>query len=110
MAIESHDILTSNTDLFTSVGNNAVTTIMFCNTAAHDPLDPTAGLTYLDLHFVKDAQGVSTTNLVVNQIPIPAGETFTFDTEKIILSDGDRVVASSAAPANLVATISTLEV
>jgi len=110
MAIESHDILTSNTDLFTSVGNNEVIIIMFCNTAAYDPLDPTAGLTYLDLHFVKDTQGVSTTNLVVNQIPIPAGETFTFDTEKIILSDGDRVVASSAAPANLVATISTLEV
>ena len=110
MAIESHDILTTDTDLFTSVGNNAVTTIMFCNTAAYDPLNPMDGLTLLDLHFVKNLQGVTTTNLVVNQIPIQAGETFTFDTEKIILSNGDRVVASSAAPANLVATISTLEV
>ena len=110
MAIESHNILTSDTTLFTSIGNNAVTTIMFCNTAAYNPLNPTAGLTYLDLHFVKATQGITTTNLVVNQIPIPAGETFTFDTEKIILSNGDRVVASSASPANLVATISTLEV
>jgi hypothetical protein len=109
MAIESHDILTTDTDLFTSVGNNAVTTIMFCNTAAYDPLNPMAGLTLLDLHFVKDTFGITNTNLVVNQLPIPAGETFTFDTEKIILGDGDRVVAS-ASPANLVATISTLEV
>ena len=110
MAIESHDILTSNTDLFTSVGNNAVTTIMFCNTAVYDPLTPTVWLTRLDLHFVKNLQCITTTNLVVNQLPIPAGETFTFDTEKIILGDGDRVVASAAHPATLVATISTLEV
>ena len=110
MAIDSVAIGTGNTDLYTSVGKNAVTTIMICNTATYIPATPTVGLTYLDLHLVKFGAGITTTNLIINQLPIPAGETFTFDTEKIILDNGDRVVASSAAPANLVATISTINV
>lgn len=110
MAIASVAIGTGNTTLYTSSGNNAVTTIMICNTVAYDPLNPTAGLTYLDMHFVASTDGISSTNLVVNQLPVPAGETVTFDTEKIILGNGDRVIASSASPANLTATISTLEV
>ncbi len=110
MAIRSVAIGTINTDLYTSSGNNAVTTIMICNTATYNPADPTAGLTYLDLHFVASTDGISTTNLVVNQLPVPAGETVTFDTERIILANNDRIVASSASPSNLVATISTMEV
>ena len=110
MAIQSTAIGTSNTTLYTSSGNTAVTCIWVCNTATYDPLNPTTGLTYLDLHFVKTGDGITTTNLIVNQLPVPAGETVTFDTEKIILDNGDRVIASSAAPANLVATVSNLGV
>ena len=110
MAIQSAAIGTSNTDLYTSSGNTAVTCIWVCNTATYNPLDPTNGLTYLDLHFVKQGQGVTNTNLIVNQLPVPAGETVTFDTEKIILDNGDRVVANTSAPANLVATISVINV
>lgn len=110
MAIQSTAIGTSNTTLYTSSGNTAVTCIWVCNTATYDPLNPTTGLTYLDLHFVKTGDGITTTNLIVNQLPVPAGETVTFDTEKIILDNNDRVIASSAAPANLVATVSTLGV
>ena len=110
MAIQSTAIGTSNTTLYTSSGNTAVTCIWVCNTATYDPLNPTTGLTKLDLHFVKTGDGITTTNLIVNQLPVPAGETVTFDTEKIILDNGDRVIASSAAPANLVATVSTLGV
>ena len=110
MAIQSTNIGTGNTNLYISSGNTAVTCIWVSNTAAYNPADPTANLTYLDVHFVKQGDGITTTNLIVNQLPVPAGETVTFDTEKIILDNGDRVVASSAAPANLVATISTISV
>jgi hypothetical protein len=47
---------------------------------------------------------------VVNDLPVPAGETVTFDAEKMILDQDDRVVLSSASPFNLVATISTITV
>ena len=110
MAIQSTAIGTSNTDLYISSGNTAVTCIWVCNTATYNPLDPSSGTTYLDLHFVKQGQGVSNTNLIVNQLPVPAGETVSFDTERIILDNGDRVVANSASPANLVATVSTISV
>ena len=110
MAIQSTAIGTSNTNLYVSTGNTAVTCIWVCNTATYNPADPTSGLTYLDLHFVKQGEGITTTNLIVNQLAVPAGETVTFDTEKIILDNGDRVVACSASPANLVATLSTIDV
>jgi len=110
MAIQSTAIGTGNTDLYVSNGNTAVTCIWVCNTVTYNPVSPTTGLTYLDLHFVKQGDGIATTNLIVSQLAVPAGETVTFDTEKIILDNGDRVVASSAAPANLVATVSSIDV
>ena len=110
MAIQSSAIGTSNTDIYVSSGNTAVTCIWVCNTATYDPNNPSTGQTYLDLHFVKQGQGVTNTNIIVNQLPVPAGETVTFDTEKIILDNGDRVVANTSAPANLVATISVINV
>jgi hypothetical protein len=110
MAIQSTAIGTGNTDLYVSNGNTAVTCIWVCNTVTYNPVDPTSNLTYLDLHFVKQGAGITATNLIVSQLAVPAGETVTFDTEKIILDNGDRVVASSAAPANLVATVSSISV
>lgn len=110
MAIQSTAINTFNTDLYVSSGNTAVTCIWVCNTATYNPASPTTDLTYLDLHFVKQGDGITATNLIVSQLAVPAGETVTFDTEKIILDNGDRVVASSALPANLVATVSSIDV
>ena len=49
-------------------------------------------------------------NLVVNKLPVPAGETVTFDSEKIILESGDKVVIVGESPTNLSATVSYLEV
>jgi hypothetical protein len=108
MAVQSVAINNTNTDLFVSSGNNAVTTIMICNKIPFDPLDPAADQTYLYLHIVANGDGVTDTNLVVNKLLVPAGETVTFDTEKIVLANGDRIVANTELPANLVATVSTL--
>jgi len=111
MAIESATITGgSPTTVYTSSGNNAITCIWICNTATYDPLNPTTGLTYLDVHFVKNGAGVVTTNQVVTQLPIPAGESVPFDSEKMILDNGDSVVMYTPAPYNLVATISAIPV
>jgi hypothetical protein len=110
MAITSTTIGNSNTDLYTSSGSNAITCIWICNTAVFNPATPSTGLTYLDLHVVKNGDGITNTNLIVNQLPVPAGESVAFDTERLILDNGDRIVANSALPANLVATISTIPV
>ena len=88
----------------------AITTILFCNTGIADPDTPNSDLTFLSLHFVKGGDPAGDKNLVLNAIPIPGGETFTFDTEKLVLEAGDTIVTSGQAPANLVMTISYLEV
>ena len=87
MAIQSTAIGTGNTDLYVSNGNTAVTCIWVCNTVTYNPVDPTSNLTYLDLHFVKQGAGITATNLIVSQLAVPAGETVSFDTEKIILDN-----------------------
>ena len=51
-----------------------------------------------------------TTNQVINDLELPAGETFTFDSEKIILGDGDSIVVVGDSPNTLSATVSYLEV
>lgn len=111
MAIINTDIESSNTTIYSSSGNNAITTVIICNTTQFDPLNPTAGETKLFLYAVPNGITVSNTQLIVNGLPIPAGETVMFDQEKMVLSDGDALVATTDVyPATLVATVSTLAV
>ena len=86
----------------------AITTIMVCNTAGYNSSGTND--TSFDLHFVKNTEAKGNTNMVCKELPVPGGETFTFDAEKIILETGDKVVMVSQAPLNLSATVSYLEV
>ena len=90
----------------------AITTIMICNT---QPVD-TGGSndTQFDMHIVPDGQTKGNqdpnANQIINNLVVAGGDTFTFDTEKLVLEAGDKIITASQAPANLVATISYLEV
>jgi hypothetical protein len=88
----------------------AVLTIMVCNTDAPNPVHSEHGLTNFDLHFVASGDAKSNTNMVIRSLLLPAGETFTFDSEKIVLEAGDKIVALGESPTNLSATVSYLEV
>jgi len=48
--------------------------------------------------------------MIVNNLKIPAGETFTFDTEKLVLSTGDTIRALATVNGALSATVSSLRV
>ena len=99
------------TTIYTSTGNNAVVCLWICNTQAFNPATPTANIAYLDVHFVKSGSGPSTTNQVVNLLPVPAGESVTFDSEKMILENGDSVqLYTAAGSGNVSATISVIPV
>ena len=90
----------------------AITTVMVCNTASAD----TGGNndSTFDLHFVPNGQAKGNAdpnaNQILNDLKVAGADTFTLDTEKIILEGGDRVIAVSQSPANLARTISYLEV
>ena len=114
MAIVNGKINQTDTVLLTvpSGLRYAITTILICNTASAD----TGGNndTTFDLHFVPNGQAKGNadpnSNQVLNNLVVAGADTFTFDSEKIVLEGGDRVIAVSQAPSNLVATISYLEV
>jgi len=100
----------SNTVIYTSSGITAITALIICNTATYNPASPQDGLTYLTLWAKKSGIAVGAVNQIVNAMPVPAGETVSFDTEKLVLDDGDQIVAYCPVPANLSATVSTLPV
>lgn len=88
----------------------AVTTMIFCNTAVPETLYTDEGDTYLDLHICKAGAPAGPGNQILNNIPIPAGETFVLDTEKIILEATDVIKAATTSPTNITATVSYIEV
>lgn len=110
MAIQSTAIGATSTTVFTATDDVAISTMIFCNTSLPNPLQDDADTTFLDIHLVKNAETATITNKIVNALEIPAGETVFFDTERIVLETGDRVIALSTSPSVLVCTISTVPI
>lgn len=96
--------------IYTSVKNNAITTIIACNVGEIDENDEKANSCRLTLYLVPHGQACSFRNMIVKELIIPAGETVFFSDEKVILSNNDTVYAEASAPGLLTITISTLPV
>ena len=111
MAIENANLTTTQLDLLSVPANKeyAITTVMVCN-------KDTSATASCDMHLIKSGEALSNNKtLIVKELSLPAGETFTFDSEKIVLGTGDKIsfVAEPDAGSgntNLVATVSYLEV
>ena len=105
MALKNTAIGTTNTTIYASVGNNAITTVIVSNT--------TAAAIDLTLYAVSNNAGSigtpSDTNMIVKTLSIPAGDTVSFDQEKMVLADNDTLVAVGSS-VGLSATVSTLPV
>lgn len=110
MAIANATIGLTDTTLLTVPASKtfAITTLLVCNTATYDVSGNND--TSFDLHIIKSGQAKGAQNQICNNITVQGADTFTFDTEKIVIDAGDTVVLVSQAPANLSATISYLEV
>ena len=87
----------------------AVTNILVCNT----DLSSTASF---DMHLVPFGDTVdNAVTAVVRNLELPPGETFTFDSERIVLNQGDKIVFvaepdDGGGLTTLAATVSYLEV
>jgi hypothetical protein len=112
MAIQNTQVGSGYTDILDVPVNKswAVTTMIFCNTALPQDIYTQDGDTYLDLHICKAGAAAGPGNQILNNIPIPAGETFVLDTEKIILEATDIIKAATTSPTNITATVSYIEV
>ena len=105
MAIESTLITSSPTTIFTCPAGQefALTTMFFCNYSGSD-------VVLQSMNLVPSGGSASVTNRIVHNLTIPAGETFTFDSEKIIISAGDFVSAVADVNSRLNVTFCTLRV
>ena len=110
MAIESIAVGSTSTDIFVATGDKMISTMIFCNQELPNPYQDDSNVTYLDIHLVRYLDVATTTNRIVNALMIPAGETVFFDTERIVLQDGDKVVAVTTSPAVITCTISTVDI
>lgn len=111
MAIANAQLTSTQLNIITvPVGKSyAITNILVCNNSE------TSSASF-DLHFIPNGNPRNdAVTRIINNLVLPAKETFTFDSERIILEEGDRV-AFVAEPdigsnlTNLSATVSYLEV
>lgn len=95
----------------------AVTTMVFCNSVLYNPAATTDDTDQLTVYlvpssdvsaFVSSGDSVRNKNLIINVLDIPPGETFTFESEKIILNAGDSIKAK-CSKGYLVCTVSSLD-
>lgn len=111
MAIVNAQLTSTQLDILTVPAGKsyAITNILVCNQDASDDAS-------FDLHFIPSGDPLDNAiTRVVNNLTLPAAETFTFDSERIVLQEGDKVsfVAEpniGAGLTDLSATVSYLEV
>ena len=99
MAITNTQLTTSPGPVLISSGENAITAIIFCNTSA--TTDAT-----VDIWMVPSGFARGDNNKICKAISIPRGETFSIDTEKFILGNGDSVQAQASQNSVITTTIS----
>jgi len=110
MAIANAQLTTTDLNILTVPPGKtyAVTNILVCNNNNTDSAS-------FDLHFLSGQPKNNSITRVINNLELTAEETFTLDSERIILSEGD-VILFVAEPdigsslTNLSATVSYLEV
>jgi hypothetical protein len=111
MAITSTQLTNTNlTTVYTSSSNNAITTMIICNTGAVNLTDETVNACSLTLHLVAASSSATTVNKVISNLNIPAGETVFFSDERIVLGNNDTVQAQASTGNLLSITISTIPV
>jgi hypothetical protein len=103
----------TNPPIYTSVGENAITAMVFCNTGTVVDGNENTNAVKLWLHIVSTGSTVGDQFCIVKNLTIPPGETVFFDTERLVLGNGQfisgRLLATNG-DGSITATISTLAV
>lgn len=94
MAIINATLTDTQLDLLTVPAGKtyAITNIMVCNTFSPNEANPQLHTSSFDMHFVISGEDIENRKtIVVRELVLPAGETFTFDSERIVLEAGDKI-------------------
>jgi hypothetical protein len=115
MAIANTRLTTTGlTTVYTSSGNNAITTIIVCNTGTVDLTNETTRASDLDLYLIPSSGTATAATQIISKLTIPAGETVFFSEERVVLGNGDFIQAQCSSTGGvgglLTITVSTLPV
>ena len=98
MAIAQAQIGKSIGDIYTSTNNSATTVIFFCNTTGSDAT--------VSAYAVASGGTAGATNQIIKDLTIAGGDTYIMNAEKLVLSNGDKIQASSGTASAITATVS----
>jgi hypothetical protein len=90
MALTSKVLAIEAQSVFTSQGNNAITTMYVCNTSNV--------AAQFNMYAVPSGETADDTRLMYYQVPLAARDTYVIDSEKLVLGPGDAVYASVIDP------------
>lgn len=94
---------TNHTDVFVSSGENGITTLMICNHS-------TSTDAVVDAWVVPEGDNRGNANQILKSLTIVASDTFVMDMEKLVLSNGDRIVIKSNVADTVNSVISSMAV
>ena len=104
MAIANQSLTTGGNNLFVGPADqeHAVTCVVFCNYSISTVV--------LNCCAIPNGGTTGDSSIIIKDLTLPAGETFTFDTEKFVLATGDRLWARASANSSVTATVSSMRV
>ena len=92
---------TSPTTVFTAAGQQAITVLYLCNT--------TAGTVSTNV-YVNNGGASDDDNTIYSALELTANETYVISTEKLILDNGDLVIADASVADSVTVTVSSISV
>jgi hypothetical protein len=101
MAITNTAVLATDTTIYTSTNDTAVSVIYFCNTSG--------ATRTLDVHAIPSGGSVAASTQIYDQISIAQNDTFIMETERLILADSDFISAISDST-GVTATVSAVAI
>jgi hypothetical protein len=102
MSITNNALTTEATAIYTSTGSTATTVMYFHNADA-------SARTF-NLYVVPSGETLGTVHRIYGAKSVAAGDTYIIDLEKILMDDGDRLVANASANSAIVTTLSYVSV
>ena len=98
MAIKNANVTTIASNVYVSSGNSATTTVHLCNYSG--------AAAYANIWVVPSGLTANTLTMIYSNIAITGTNTLVIDTEKLILSNNDAIVANCSANLSISATVS----
>jgi hypothetical protein len=99
MAIKSALLTSTLTAITDSLGtDSAIVNMLFCNLSS--------SIERIDVHIVKSGDSPGNINKILNQVPIDPQNTFSFGSDKLVISAGDIVYAATTTNNQVSTTIS----